>query len=352
MKTLIFSVTEKCNIECKFCALGCSPKAEGYLSGDNMKKNIKSSLRLFDIRNVVFTGGEPLLYKNHVEEAISFAKLKGLKTRIVTNGFWASTPEKAESVLLDLIKNGLSEINVSVDDFHQEHIPLSNVKNAIEASLKFGLLIHLAHKTYPGSQSGKATYENLINKEIKNIEGLSNEEIISEGITFSSGITVPIGRYADQVVLDDWKIYLPVNYEANCEALLDSININADGTLSPCCGLFDKSTAMFRYSKIDDENLEMILNSASKNVIYNWLAIKGPYQLRNLLLELNPELEFSKEYYQNCQICNEIFNDEKSIKTLIKYLDKISSYISLEKESFELKRRYVINKNLEQANLV
>lgn len=351
MKTIIFSVTEKCNIECNFCALGCSPKAKGNLSACRMKEIIDESLQLFKIENIVFTGGEPLLYEKEVIKAISYARKKGIKTRIVTNGFWATTSVKAEKLLLELVKEGLSEINISVDDFHQEYIPLSNVKNAIEVSLKLNLPIHLAHKTYPESKSNKATYESLINKEIKDIEGLNNQEIKEAGITFSSGITVPIGRYADKVTLDNWKMYQPVNYKNNCDALLDSININADETLSPCCGLFDKSISMFRYAKISQGNLEEILNKASKNVIYNWLAIKGPYELRNLLKALNPELTFSEDYYQNCQICDEIFSNAEAVKTIIKHLDKISNYISLEKEIFELKRKYLIQENLKQVSM-
>jgi len=351
MKTIIFSVTEKCNIECKFCALGCSPKAEGNLSAFRMREIIDMSLQLFTIKNIVFTGGEPLLFEKEVIKVISYAKKNGIKTRIVTNGYWATTPAKAEKLLVKLQKEGLSEINISVDDFHQEYIPLGNVKNAIEVSLNLNLPIHLAHKTHPESKSNKATYERLINKEIKDIKGLNNEEIKEAGITFSSGITVPIGRHSDNVKLDNWMMYQPVNYKTNCDALLDSININADETLSPCCGLFDKSTSMFRYAKIAHDNLEEILNKASKNVVYNWLAIKGPYELRNLLKELNSELIFSEEYYQNCQICNEIFNNTEAVRTIIKHLDEISNYISLEKESFELKRRYLIQENLKQVSM-
>ena len=347
MKTIIFSVTEKCNIECKFCALGCSPKAVGSLSGSRMKDIIAESLQLFDIKNIVFTGGEPLLYKADVSKAISYAKKNGIKTRIVTNGYWATTPLKAEKLLFELVKEGLSEINISVDDFHQEFIPLGNVKNAVEASLKLNLPIHLAHKTYPESKSNKNTYEKLINKEIKDIKELNNQEIKEAGITFSSGITVPIGRHANKVALDDWKVYQPVNYMSNCDNLLDSVNINADETLSPCCGLFDKKTSMFRYAKLSELSLEEILNKASKNAIYNWLAIKGPYEFRNLLKELNSNLLFSDEYYQNCQICNEIFNSSEAVKTILKHLDKISHYISLEKEVFELKRKYLIKETLQ-----
>lgn len=80
------------------------------------------------VRLVVFTGGEPFLLGEDLYTAVEYAAKRGFLTRIVTNAYWATSLERAGEVLSRLKEAGLTEINCSCDDFHQEHIPLDQIR--------------------------------------------------------------------------------------------------------------------------------------------------------------------------------------------------------------------------------
>ena len=53
-------------------------------------------------------------------------------------------------ILGDLKVAGLTELNISCDDYHQAFIPLENVKNANAAALEIGLPALLIHRRKVG----------------------------------------------------------------------------------------------------------------------------------------------------------------------------------------------------------
>ena len=83
---------------------------------------------------VVFSGGEPTLLGKQLFEAISYAHAKGLKTRVVSNAHWATTPERALSMIDKLMQSGLTEINFSLSDYHQPFVPTERVCNGLRAA--------------------------------------------------------------------------------------------------------------------------------------------------------------------------------------------------------------------------
>jgi MoaA/NifB/PqqE/SkfB family radical SAM enzyme len=76
-----------------------------------------------------------------LENLVKYANKKGLKTEIVSNGYWAETAEVAVTFLKHLKKSGLAVLNLSVDDFHQEFILVSHVRNAFKAAVSLGVKV-------------------------------------------------------------------------------------------------------------------------------------------------------------------------------------------------------------------
>lgn len=339
MNRLNFIVTDKCNIKCDFCAVGSGPNLEGNLSFNEMCSIYDQLHKLSKIDSVVFTGGEPFIYLDEIYNTLDFIYKKNQRpvVRIITNAYWATSFNLAKEILSKLKKVGLTELNYSVDDFHQQFIPVERIKNAVEAALDLNIPVHLAHKTYPGSISNKSTYEELLNREILDLGMSTNNNFSSDLLTFSSGNTVPIGRGSDKINKSEW---VPKEFSKNhckgpCSSVFDSINISPKGFLVPCCGLIDREIPLFYSGNILENNLEDIMKKSNKNILYNWLALEGPYAIKEFVNKINPEIYFEGKYVQKCQICQELFSNDEVISIISENLDIIGTRVGLQRSMFD-----------------
>ena len=104
-----YEVTDHCNAECIMCPreIHKTGRPHGVMSLDKYKSSIDEVYEL-GCKQVVLTGfGEPLVDKT-LEEKISYAKNKGLRTYIISNGSLL-TRERAKTI----IQAGLDELRIS-----------------------------------------------------------------------------------------------------------------------------------------------------------------------------------------------------------------------------------------------
>lgn len=78
-------ITKRCNFNCKHCYLGNERFEKDYLSTENIKSIIcqASDLGVFEFD---ITGGEPLV-RSDIRELLQYIYVKGMRTRLYTNGF-------------------------------------------------------------------------------------------------------------------------------------------------------------------------------------------------------------------------------------------------------------------------
>ena len=103
-------LTLKCNQNCKYCHrfLGIND-----LEFENTRKIIENVAE-DGIKNITFTGGEPLLYPKIID-LLKLAKENGIRSKIITNGsILANNPEKRE------IYNYLDSITISIDSTNND----------------------------------------------------------------------------------------------------------------------------------------------------------------------------------------------------------------------------------------
>lgn len=105
-----------------------------------MKRYVDTAIQSFpNISHVVLTGGECFLLGDDLADIIQYIHSKKLSSRVVTNGYWASSKESAKKILSGLKALGLSEVNFSTGDEHQEFVHIEKVINGIIASLELYL---------------------------------------------------------------------------------------------------------------------------------------------------------------------------------------------------------------------
>lgn len=347
MKALTFIVTDKCNVTCDFCAPGCGPTLKNHLTSSQMIKIIEDISRSYILRLVVFTGGEPMLYWWEIQKTIASVRKKSpiAAIRIVTNVSWATSVQKATAILGKLQAAGLTELNYSVDDFHQANIPEQRIINGVEAAHALGLPVLLAHKTYPGSRTNHEYYEALLSRPILSIDSMTASEFEDIKLAISSGYTVPVGRGSENVFAENWipyryasdagSKYCPTSWAMPCREVLNSFTVTADGRLSPCCGLVDRSVRIFSAGDVLQEDVVNVVEKYCSSTLYNWLALEGPGAIRDFINAKHPLFQENAQYVQACQLCQEIFSNEVALKVILEGMPEISASLSIKRCTFE-----------------
>jgi hypothetical protein len=281
-------------------------------------------VRIFDelyswgsLRLVVFTGGESFLLGKELKKIVNYVAIKGISTRIVTNAYWAKSKEKAVKVLNEYKKLGLSEINISCDDYHQEFIPLKNIKNANDAALEVGIPALLAHRRKPG---GKLTVEYLSEYLKAKLHVYREGEKNPDNNVICTGRNVPIYSTSENKPDHPWEISENrKDWMGACKSILKSIVITPDLNVNICCGIAYLNIPELSIGSLRNNDLLSILKHGNNDLITNWLALEGPSAILNFVLSKDPRIKLPDNFVNRCHLCNELFTREDIREILKKY---------------------------------
>ena len=118
------NITDRCCFRCVMCSQW-KETGEGELNTDEWKK-VLNQLKKVGIKDVVFSGGEPLLREDIVLLAEHNKKI-GLTSSIITNGYLLD-----EERLEKLIDSGVKNISVSLDGQGEEFDKIRGMPGAYE----------------------------------------------------------------------------------------------------------------------------------------------------------------------------------------------------------------------------
>lgn len=145
MKNVTFLTTNKCNFRCNHCFSSSGIKLSNELIYEEQIEAIHK-LKQLGAERIVFSGGEPLLYKD-IYNLISIAKMVGLKVSILTNG--SVLVEKAIEKLknLEIDNMAISLYSSDLVGFetkkHANYIStiLRNLKTLNQSGIKYKITI-------------------------------------------------------------------------------------------------------------------------------------------------------------------------------------------------------------------
>ncbi|HEY3368800.1 MAG TPA: radical SAM protein [Symbiobacteriaceae bacterium] len=129
---LHFLLTYQCNRACEHCFVFGSPWARGDFTLEQVCRLLDEGHRLGTVDSVYFEGGEPFLRYEVLVAAVREARRRGLSVGVVTNAFWATTPEAAEARLGPLARLGLADLTVSDDRLHGNTPQVANARAAAD----------------------------------------------------------------------------------------------------------------------------------------------------------------------------------------------------------------------------
>lgn len=140
LKRLEFTLTRKCNSQCIHCQADASPLRKGVMQVKDAYNYLAEGTAVSDLESFMIFGGEPILYPKRAIAIFNKASQFTIpKINMITNGIWGKNKATAEKIARKLKAAGVNDLNISVDAFHLQFIPLEYPRNAALASLKAGI---------------------------------------------------------------------------------------------------------------------------------------------------------------------------------------------------------------------
>ncbi|MCP4201198.1 MAG: radical SAM protein [bacterium] len=279
-----------CNARCRSCLWGDLLNRKDRMSAEDACAWVDQAYGLGELRLVGFSGGEPFVFLETMKEVMRYAKeTYDLPSVAVTNAFWAKTPRAAREQLGALYDLGLRQLLLSVDDFHQEWIPLERVRNALEASRELGIAPTLQCVVTASSKKLSHYLEAL---GVKEGDEVMASEVPCAPIGFAAGLSAS---------------EFPQHSEIPCDycSLLQTLIVRPEGSVHLCCGPAF-TIPVLDVGNIREEPLEEIIERAEWNPLYNALALdNGPGgRVKDVLAEAG-ELP-TTGFASSCHACHHL----------------------------------------------
>jgi hypothetical protein len=307
------------------------PERTGELSESDMVKILDGVLaEAKHIKVVVFAGGEPLLLGDALLAGIRTVKKYGAITRVVTNGYWATSLDEARRVVKMLRDAGLDEMNISSDDHHLPYISLQRVRYAYQASRELDFLSvaiancggPMSHLTPEALEAELAPLGAMDRR--YNPDGTAIMQAWTPGtqkVLMSNSPLQRIGRGIDKIADEE----LPAGYpdlpdRGGCPWALRSAAISPSGHLLSCCGFELDGNPALDYGDLKSQPAADLLDAADDDVVTNLIGILGPPKLMDLLKRQWPdEVKFDKDYRSYCEVCWDLVHVPQNLEALLRH---------------------------------
>ena len=304
-KTLSVMPTFTCTAACEDCGTLSSPQDRTNLPLERILTAIDQAKEA-GFFNVVFTGGEATLRWKDLLTSIAHAKKLGLPTRVVTNAYWATTPQRAAERLDRLIAAGLDEINFSTGDEHVRFVPVERVVHATVATLERQMRVHIMVEL---RRERRVTREDILEHPLF----LALDEEVRDRLTLSESPWMPLdpmtrGKYPEGVAINVGNVGMCTG----CDSVLQTYVMQADGRVSACCGLGMRLIPELHTGVIEgDDFLVRAIEEAENDFLKVWLRYKGPEKILAWAAEKDPSIGWEDMYAHRCQACVRIYQDPK-----------------------------------------
>jgi len=277
---LIIDPATMCNLKCPFCSTGNGTlQLKKEILQPEVFHRIVSHLRVDLLAKVhLFNFGEPLLNK-HLADYIKFFSERSVKTSISTN---LSVRAYKDEDIERLVKSGLSEILVSVDGGTQKNYEKYRVGGDLKRVLENLQKLNEKRKQLK-SATPRIIYQVLLNKFNQDELELSRQHAASvdaDEFRINENFYIPPELYeiwtADSVkekygnataTVGGRKSKGMINTE--CRQLWDTILVNANGDVLPCCVIDQPYAAV---GNLAEQNISEIWNNEKMQTLRKFVT--------------------------------------------------------------------------------
>ena len=291
MRKIAFGYSTRCNIRCGHC-VATNDKPENIKMELSRAKEIIKDLAEADVKGISFTAGEPFIYFDDLLELVKLCNELNIYTRVVTNSYWARSPESATRHLTMLGQCGICQLRLSYSRWHQQHIPRERILNAAHACLKHGVDHFVSFVT--DFTEDDDSYEQFLRD---NSLRYFPEPVI----------------YAGRADSFDRKAIFTDYQENRC-----SMNsyLAPDLTMYACCdaGSHFTATNFFRLGNLKQYSVEQLFAKSENCQLYNCIRTVGITPIASYVGFKARDIVT----YRKCELCEKLFNSKKTLDHLEK----------------------------------
>lgn len=322
-------ITLRCNAACKHCCFSSNPNRIDVMPLEEALMYVDQIADTKALRGISITGGEPFVEYATLSAIVKHAGLYGLKSRIVSNCFWASTREKAYRKLETLVDNGLSELSVSFDATHEEYVKKKNVKNAVEVALELGLKVVIS-TVIPNGDIAKHAQKVQTDLALPQHESL----FIMPGYIVPSGESIKHFSL-ESLSLVDGSTENGKRLHHSCPHVIREPIITPSGDLAACCSPssathkgFDESYVI---GNLHDTHISDLLSKLENSLIFNAIMMDGPWKLFQIVERVDPNVMKRKKFINICDLCYQLMSNASALKIIQDELSTRSAELFLSK---------------------
>ena len=321
--------TNTCTAECAHCCMNSNKTRRGAISAEEGKRTISAAHESGALL-IVFAGGEPTLLKKDLFAMIRHASELGLRTRVVSNASWAITPAKARAMIDRFVEAGLTDLNVSYDDYHLPYIQHKQIKNAFDASRGSGLGAFIFAMCEAKDTIVNPDYlEGIIGVKLPLIRDhryATDESCVEiEGTKYgvSNSVLMKIGEAREQLAPESFHSHSPNHdmWNSPCLAAMRDIAITPDNTVVPCCGAeFNKNEFMDLGTA---EGLEASYPVLVKSDLMRLINLAGPNFVQRVVDRVSGQRMAATESDRKsiCEICENLVKNPSNAPVLRRLID-------------------------------
>lgn len=289
MRKIAFGYSTRCNIRCAHCV------AAGDIAGTQKMELAKAGeiireMAAAGVTGISFTAGEPFIYFDDLLELVDLCRELKIYTRIVTNSYWATTPEKTSHLLGMLKQCGLSQLRLSCSRWHQQHVPRQNVLGAARGCMQTGIAYFISFVTDFSEEDDE--YEDYLR---------------GHGLKYFPEPVIYAGRadsFGRKTIFTD--------YQDNCCAM--NPYLAPDLNMYACCdaGSHFNTTNFFLLGNLRDHSIDQLLSTSENHPLYNCIRSMGITTLASVAGIKAREIVT----YRKCELCKRLFDSPDTLGTL------------------------------------
>lgn len=308
--TLSIITTHRCTAACDHCCFDCTPdKGHPSIPVANIHRYIEQATEVKSFRLVVLTGGECFLLGRNLDDVVSTITRNGFKSRFVSNGYWATSPEVARRRLDSLVSRGLGEANFSTGDAHMAYVKPEYVKYGAMAAADLGLTVFIMLELHANSQFD---FDTFVGDPVFRPYLESKKVIIQNS---------PWMRFSGKEQLTYTREYIQEMSNGRmggCSTILKVIAITPTESVVSCCGLTLEQIEELHLGSLKERTLGAILREAPDDFLKVWIHMQGPDAVLRYARKIDPSIPDFDDTAHICEVCRCMYHDEKVVAAVMK----------------------------------
>lgn len=324
-----FSLTNRCNLRCRMCAIDKTPAIENELSVSEIEAIILQ-IKDLGVKHLILSGGEPLL-REDLTTIVEFASKHILgRIDIITNGMLFNN-----QLIENLLKTKLNHITFSIDGLKKTNDEIrgdgsfdkaiNNIKKLNDHKVKKGLLFptlginftvmnNNISQIFPMIEFARAigcnciVFQSLLSNNIKMYEKYKNdlwpsetslvelEKIIPQVLRLKETLT-DFEICTDKTIFDFMPEYfkgIALQHKFKCYEAIKRIVVGYDGKVWSCAGIYgdlkEKSLKEIWFSK-EAENIRNTVRQCSEHCLQDCVHVSLDifFELKMFLEKIEPK---------------------------------------------------------------